>query len=162
MLEISNMFSQPFYIFIAVVTLLIVAVVIFRARKMPYVACDALLTKSELHFYAALKQAVGAGTHICMKVRMGDIITCSDSEWQAGWGPRISAKHIDFVLIDAKTTAIKCAIELDDSTHRTNQDRITRDKFVNKAFAVAGVPLLRIDAQRRYDTNRLKQDLNAV
>ena len=91
---------------------------------------------------------------------MGDIITCSDSQWKAGWGPRVSAKHIDFVLINPKTTEIILAIELDDSTHRTNRDRIERDKFVNKAFEVAGVPLLRIDTSRSYNIERLKEKLS--
>jgi len=123
---------------------------------MPYRAQETLLTNAELKFYHILKQAAPDNTLIMMKVRMGDIITCDDTEWQKGWGPRISAKHIDFVLIDKDTTAIKLAIELDDSTHRTNQDRIARDKFVNKAFEVAGVPLLRIKTQKWYDIDKLK------
>jgi hypothetical protein len=162
MMTIDQILSEPLYIFIIFAALFLTFVFISRARNMPYRAQDALLTKAELKFYAALTQAVDNNTHICMKVRMGDIITCDDRDWQKGWGPRISAKHIDFVLIDAQTTAIKCAIELDDSTHRTNQDRIDRDKFVNKAFDVAGVPLHRFRVERHYDINRLKQTLNAV
>lgn len=95
-----------------------------------------------------------------MKVRMGDIITCDDSAWKAGWGPKISAKHIDFVIVDAKTTEILCGIELDDSTHVTNRDRVERDIFVNKAFDVAGVPLLRIPIQKFYDQEGLREVLN--
>ena len=90
-----------------------------------------------------------------MKVRMGDIITCTDAEWRAGWGPKISAKHIDFVLINTITTEIIAGIELDDSTHRTNRDRIERDIFVNKAFKVAEIPLLRIPVQKFYDQGTL-------
>jgi hypothetical protein len=50
-------------------------------------------------------------------------------------------------------------IELDDSTHKTNPDRIARDKFVNKAFEVANVPLLRIPVQKYYDLEGLKREL---
>lgn len=159
MFTIDAIFAEPLYIFIAVGVVFVIAIIISRARKMPYVACDALLTKSELNFYRALKQSIPSNTHICMKVRMGDLITCSDREWKAGWGPRVSAKHIDFVLINTNTTEIKLAIELDDSTHSTNRDRIERDRFVNKAFEVAGVALLRIDARRSYDGVELKKTI---
>ena len=162
MISIDEILSNPLYIFVIFAALFLVIVFISRAKKMPYRAQEALLTKAELKFYVALKQAVSSDTLIMMKVRMGDIITCDDRDWNNGWGPRISAKHIDFVLIDATTTAIKCAIELDDSTHRTNRDRIARDQFINKAFAVAGVKLLRIDTKRHYDIIRLKQTLNTL
>lgn len=162
MIKIDDIIAQPLYIFIAIGVVFVITIIISRARKMPYVPCDALLTKSELHFYRTLKQTIPSDTYICMKVRMGDLITCSDSEWKAGWGPRVSAKHIDFVLIDPNTTTIKLAIELDDQTHRTNQDRIARDKFVNKAFEVADVPLLRINVRRRYDVEGLKRDISLL
>ena len=87
---------------------------------------------------------------------MADIINCNDNDWKRGWGPRISAKHIDFVLIDAKSTRIHLAVELDDSTHRMVQSRIDRDIFVNKAFETAGVPLLRINVQHHYQLDELK------
>lgn len=160
MFEIAQLLNNPYYLVIGLSVFALIVYMIKRAGKMPYVACDALLTQSELHFYNTLKQAVDGDTHICMKVRMGDLITCSDTEWKAGWGPRVSAKHIDFVLINPTSTAIKLAIELDDSTHRTNRDRIDRDKFVNQAFDVAGVPLLRIDTRRRYDVEELKKEIN--
>lgn len=142
-------------IFIGVIVF-IVFVLALKNRRMPYYRRDSLLTKSELHFYQTLKQSIPENQIIMMKVRMADIINCDDKAWRAGWGPKISAKHIDFVLIDAKTTEIKIAIELDDSTHRTNKDRIERDIFVNKAFEVAGVPLLRIPTQRNYDVDKLR------
>mgnify|MGYP000417874654 CR=1 FL=1 len=156
MITLDQIFSNPLAIFTIFAALFLTIVFIHRARKMPYRAQETLLTNAELKFYHILKQAAPDNTLIMMKVRMGDIITCDDTEWQKGWGPRISAKHIDFVLIDKDTTAIKLAIELDDSTHRTNQDRIARDKFVNKAFEVAGVPLLRIKTQKWYDIDKLK------
>ena len=159
MLSIDQIFTNPFYIFIAFAAIFLTIVFIHRARKMPYRAQETLLTQAELKFYRTLKQAAPNNTLIMMKVRMGDLITCDDHDWQKGWGPRISAKHIDFVLIDEETTTIKLAIELDDSTHRTNQDRMARDCFVNEAFKVANVPLLRIDTQRYYDVERLKREI---
>jgi len=162
MLSISEIPFDPFYIAVAVVGLFVVIHLIYSAQKMPYKRAPYLLTKSEHHFYKALKQAIPDNTHICMKVRMGDLLICSDREWKAGWGPKISAKHVDFVLINAHTTEIICAIELDDSTHRTNRNRIDRDKFVNKAFETAGVNLIRINTQRHYDVVELKETISVT
>ncbi len=78
-----------------------------------------------------------------MQVRLADIINCSESDWQKGYGPKISAKHIDFVLFDKNTTKIRLCIELDDPSH-DKPERKRRDVFVNKALESAGVPLLRI------------------
>ena len=148
--------QNPLYILGGFVCLGLFLYCITRARRMPYFACDTLLTKSELRFYSTLRHATPPNTLIMMKVRMADIINCIDRDWSRGWGPKISAKHIDFVLIDNDNTAIKLAIELDDSTHRTVKNRIDRDKFVNKAFEAANIPLLRIQVQREYKASTLK------
>lgn len=158
---LDQIFAQPHYILITVVVIVMIAGFTRGARKMPYRAAGTLLTNAELKFYETLKQTIDHDTHICMKVRMGDLITCSDHDWKAGWGPRVSAKHIDFVLINAHSTEIKLAIELDDSTHRTNHDRIARDKFINKAFEIAGVQLLRVDVRRNYSVESLKREIRA-
>jgi very-short-patch-repair endonuclease len=146
-------------IFIGVLIFIFI-IISLKNRRMPYFKQTALLTKSELHFYQTLKQVIPENQMIMMKVRMADIINCDDNAWKAGWGARISGKHIDFILIDTKTTEIKIAIELDDSTHRTNKNRIERDVFVNKAFEVAGVSLLRIKTQRFYKVDEIQQCIN--
>ena len=159
---IDMIFHNPLTIAIALGAIFLFIILLWRGQKMPYTAQEALLTKAELKFYNVLKHCIPANTQIMMKVRMGDIITCTDAQWRAGWGPKISAKHIDFVLIDPQTTKILCGIELDDSTHRTNSDRIARDKFVNKAFDIAKVPLLRIPAQGFYDQGDLKKIIQTI
>ena len=160
-MTLDDTLTQPLFFALSIITIILIYFVfVIRNRKFPYYACDTLLTQSELRFYQVLKQAIPTNMAVMMKVRMADLINCNDTHWKSGWGPRISAKHIDFVLIDPVTTKIKCAIELDDSTHRTNSDRIDRDKFVNKAFEVAGVPLLRIPVNKTYTLEVLKKLIN--
>lgn len=153
------MIETPLYLLLAVLGLAFVLFMALRQRRMPYVAAESLLTKGEMRFYTALKKAVPGHLAIMMKVRMADIITCSDRAWKAGWGPRISAKHIDFALIDPVSAAVKLCIELDDSTHRLHHDRIARDKFVNKAFDAAGVRLLRVNVASYYDVPALQEKI---
>lgn len=161
MMALDDTLRQPLFFALLIITIILIYFVfVIRNRKFPYYACDTLLTQSELRFYQVLKQAIPTNMAIMMKVRMADLINCNDTHWKSGWGPRISAKHIDFVLIDPVTTKIKCAIELDDSTHRTNTDRIDRDKFVNKAFEVAGIPLLRIPVHKTYNIKDIQDLIN--
>ena len=158
MISFSDILSNPIYATIVIGIIVGIGVVLtLKNRRYPYYACDTLLTPAELKFYKILKSTIPTNTLICMKVRMADLINCEERHWQSGWGPRISAKHIDFVLIDAQTTQIKLAIELDDSSHRTDRNRIDRDKFVNKAFDVAGVRLLRVPVQKFYNESDLKK-----
>lgn len=159
---LDELLQNPLAFWVGIGALILVILIFRRARKMPYVAQDTLLTPSELKFYNVLKMAMPNHLSIMMKVRMGDIITCSDADWRAGWGPRISAKHIDFVLIDRHTTKIILGIELDDRTHQTNKDRIERDKFVNKAFEVARVPLLRVPTSGYYKVDELRKSIDQL
>lgn len=153
----------PFlYIVVAVVAAL-AAYALWRQHKYPYYARGRLLTEGELRFYPTLKAALPDGLQIMMKVRLADIITCADHHWQAGWGRYIAGKHIDFVLIDPDTTDVKLCIELDDSTHVTMSERRTRDDFVNRALAKAGVPLVRVVVGNgRYDTRWLSNQITTA
>lgn len=127
---------------------------VFAFKTYPYVPQERLLTQAELRFYKVLLQILPKNVLVMMKVRMADIITCSEKDWSAGWGPKISAKHIDFTLIDSQTSDIICCLELDDRSH-LEKERVKRDKFVNKAFKTADVPLLRIPVARHYDPEEI-------
>lgn len=70
------------------------------------------------------------------------------SNWQRAFN-RISAKHLDFILCDPQSCAVKLAIELDDASHDSAK-RQARDTFLDAACQSAGLPLLRIRAARGY------------
>lgn len=109
-----------------------------------------LLTRNEAAFFQVLTTVVGDRYLISCKVRLADIITCSDRDWKRGYANRISQKHIDFVLSSAKSSRIVAAIELDDRSHR-RRERRGRDAFVNQLFRNARVHLIRVPARWDYD-----------
>ena len=74
---------------------------------------------------------------------------------EAGFGGRISQKHVDFVLVDVRSTEIVLVVELDDKTHR-RRDRSERDEFLDRAFAAAGVDVLHVPAAANYDVGKLR------
>ena len=63
---------------------------IFRPRHF-------LLTMNEAAFFRVLAAAIGDRYLISCKVRLADIITCGDRDWQRGHANRIAQKHVDFI-----------------------------------------------------------------
>ena len=148
---------QTVVLVVVVAGVLLLAFFLRRAKpeELPYFARGYLLSKGEHVFYQALRKALPPGLAVMMKVRLSDVINCSGAAWKAGYGSRISQKHLDFVLIDATSTAVRLVVELDDRTHQ-RKDRRLRDEFVDRALGTAGVPVLHVPAAASYDPVRVK------
>jgi hypothetical protein len=157
---------NPDWSFLFPAALLLLLLVLFvsqiwRKTGYPYHSKNTLLSAGELVFYHALHKAISPQQMIAPKVRLGDVIGCSEMDWSRGHGPRISAKHLDFVLIDRLTSRILLAIELDDRSHE-RPDRKARDVFLNLALEAAQVPLLRIPAARSYNPDQIRTAIEAA
>lgn len=120
-----------------------------------YRSRQTLLSRGEAAFFGPLTAALAGRLLIMCKVRLADIITCSDAEWSLGRGRAISQKHLDFVLCDRVTTRLVAAIELDDRSHN-RPERRRRDRFVNQVLAEAGIRLIRFQAQSRYAVQHIR------
>lgn len=142
--------------------LAVAAVLLFLHAPPRYVRQKTLFSPAELAFLRALEGAVGANNRIFAKVRLGDVVTPGGKTASRRWWcafTKVSSKHLDYVLVDRRTGAIKLAIELDDKSHRQKQRRV-RDAFVNRVCAQAGVPLLRLPAAGRYEREELRARLD--
>ena len=96
-----------------------------------------LLTRNEAAFFRVLVSLVGGRYQISCKVRLADIVTCSDRDWNRGHGNRIAQKHLDFVLSCPTSSRIVAAIELDDRSHR-KPERRERDLFLESPLLANG------------------------
>ncbi len=128
------------------------------ADEYPYYSREQLLSQRELAFYQVLKQAVGDQYTIAMKVRLADLITCQRSQWNKGYGSKITHKHVDFVLIDPNDSGIKRVIELNDKSHKKARRR-ERDQFKANALKAAEIHFVAIKAAARYDTGSLRSEV---
>lgn len=132
-----------------------------RYRPTVYGRQQYLFTKTEWPFMRQLMAEFERDYMIVAKVRMADLLKVKKMRSRKVWWQaftRISSKHIDFVLVDPGTGRILCCIELDDPSHNRT-DRQGRDAFVNRAFAGANLPLLRIPTQRQYDMKAIRQQV---
>ena len=125
-------------------------------RPLPYRCRDALVSKTEMRFYRSLVKASQDEFELFAMVRIADILQVDpDLPNKRKWLNLILGKHVDFVVCDQSTLKPLVCIELDDPTHRA-AERVERDIFVNKAFASAGLPLLRIPTQNNYHAKELR------
>ena len=142
-------------------TLIIVALLSLRDGPLPYERRGVLLSPAEINFLRSLQLAVREDWLIFSMVRLADIIKVRPRTRKfQSWNSRIQGKHLDFVLCDLETLDVKLAIELEDMAAATDGGR--RDRFVNTALAAAGVPLLRVRVQEKYETAVLRKDLEDV
>lgn len=133
----------------------------WRRSSLPYEGRGTLLTKGEAAFFGPLQEAVGVEFQIMCKVRVADVLTCSDADWRRGFGGAISQKHLDFVLCEPRTTRIILAIELDDRSHDAPH-RQRRDRFLNDTLQAAGIRLLRVKARAQYSADIIRLLVNAA
>lgn len=125
-----------------------------------------LLSPAEAAFYHALQAAVGDSLVIFAKVRIADLIAPDGAESRGSWQTafnQISQKHVDFVLCDAKSLAVRLVVELDDASHAPGHGhyREGRDATVDAALASAGLPILRVRAASRYEAASLREAIGS-
>lgn len=153
----------PFWLGLAILVALILLMQIWALpRNLPYLARGQLVTKSELKFYKSLSKAVQDDFQIFAMVRIADLLRVEkNNKHRRKWLNKILAKHIDFVLCDPGSLKPLVCIELDDISHQ-RPERIERDKFVNRAFKSAQLPLLRIPTQAEYRSREIRQLVESV
>lgn len=120
--------------------------------QLPYRRRETLFSAAEQAFLLALDSALDDRYRLFAKVRVADVLDVSPQPDRRAWWQaftRISSKHFDYVVCERDGAAIRCAIELDDASHR-RRDRQARDAFLDAACAAANLPLLRFDVQARY------------
>jgi len=120
-------------------------------RPADYVAKESPFTAAEARFLRVLDDALGEEYRVFAKLRLADLLDVH-GERGAAWlraFNQISAKHIDFVVCRRETLELVVAVELDDRSHNA-PERQRRDAFVDRVFATAQLPLVRIPVRRAY------------
>jgi hypothetical protein len=132
-----------------------------NASEFPYRNADALFTRGERAFLAALDEAAGQSYRVFGKVRLGDLINVVpglDNKGHTAALNRIQSKHIDFVLCRKNDYSVAFAVELDDRSHNA-PDRRRRDEFLDQACKAAGLTLLHFPARSSYDVQEIRKRL---
>jgi hypothetical protein len=126
------------------------------APEFPFLRKKYFFSAAERSFYEVLRRVVGEQVDLFAKVRLADVVYVARAtgSWQTHFN-RIQSKHIDFLLCDRQRIAPLLAIELDDSSHDA-EARQSRDQVVDAVCEAAGLPIIRIAAQRAYTPESLR------
>lgn len=121
----------------------------------PFRVRDDFLSRAELSFYLTVQNHVGKDLRICPKVSLSDLFYVVRPNENFKAYNKINRKHVDFVACDPVTMKPLFGIELDDASHQ-QPDRRKRDRFVEKVFQAASLPLVRVPARASYNTAELE------
>lgn len=127
--------------------------------KTYYKPKEYITTKKESIFYNVLLEVTNELNYtLFAQVPLYAIVGMQnnlDASTKTSYFNKISAKSIDFVIVDDKCKILLC-IELDDNTHKYKY-RIERDKFINKLFEDLNIGLLRYPTYSVYYKDTLKK-----
>lgn len=131
----------------AIVALVLVIRLLSRRRphrpRYRYRARRSVMTRREEWFFRVLQDALGRDYLIFPQIHISSLLDerIKGQNWAAARG-QTNSKSVDYVVADARTLDVLCAVELDDATH-DREDRRERDRQVEEMFAGAGMPLVR-------------------
>lgn len=155
-------------LFALIVIVIVVGILIaLKAKKakpgygLAFTSRGVLFTPAERSFFGILEQALDSRYRIFGKVRLGDIVspvkglTRSKQTTARNW---INQKHVDFVICTATDLALIGVLELDDKSHECG-DRVGRDDFVDRALAMAKIPIVHFPAKKGYAVQEVRARL---
>lgn len=129
-----------------------------------YQKTESLFTPAERAFLPILEKALGDQYRVFGKVRLADIIEVHrglDKSARQSARNKVQSKHVDFVICDAASLAIRAAVELDDKSH-ARQDRKERDQFVDELSFAVGLPLIHVPVRSGYSLESLRAQLAPI
>lgn len=119
-----------------------------------------LLAKSEKDFFKALEIAILNKYHIFPQVGLSRIIDVPQETYNRQEHlHQILPRSVDYVICDRENFATLLVIELDGESHNTKNQQ-DKDNFKDKALNKAGINLLRVIAQKTYNTGQLRETLH--
>ena len=132
------------------------------AKPEVYYLKKSLFSPAERSFLGVLEALDYDGVTIASKVRLADIFGIKKGlargDRQRALN-RISAKHVDFLLIQSSDGQPLLGVELDDGSHAEG-DRVARDLFVDSVFSSAALPILHVVAKAAYDPKEVHRQID--
>lgn len=115
-----------------------------------------VLTFRERIFFKVLLQAAENQYQVFVKVRLADVVwLANEPKDRKDHIYQILCKHLDFVVC-RNGQEPELAIELDDSSHKKYDHQLS-DQTKEKILQMAGLPLVRIKVQEKYDVQELRE-----
>lgn len=146
--------------FLVVVVLVAVAAILElfagpKPTEYQYKLKALIMSHSEFEFFKILLAALQNRYDVFPQIHL-DAILDNKIKGQSWFGAfrHINEKSVDFLLCDKKSGKPILAIELDDRSHE-REDRIVRDREVERMLNNVGLPLLRVKNNHLFSTEEV-------
>jgi hypothetical protein len=149
----------PLVVFVVgVIVAIALAMLTLRDGPLPYQRQRAVLAPAEIAVFRALHAAVRDDWLVFSRVPLADVLRIRPRTPAAqGWQRRLHGKRLDFVLCDPHTLEAKLAIQL-----ASPEALAEKHQFVTLALAAAGLPLVQLNAQEKYEPAALRKEVEAA
>jgi hypothetical protein len=131
------------------------------SEDLPYVLRQYLMSRAERSFFGVLEQVTDSSKYyIFPQLSLAKLV-----DVEKGTGPyqtyhnKVDQKSVDFVLFDKGALSPVLVVELDDSSHNS-ENRQERDVLVDRVLAKVGLPILHVRAQAAYDPKQLTTSIS--
>lgn len=121
-----------------------------KSSRLPYRLREPFLSKTEAALFRLLTDLMGARYVICPKVALTDLFMIVRPNENVHFFNKIFRKHVDFLLCDPKTFAPSFGVEIVKPIAKDGMREA--DKFLAELFTDAGIPLVHIPSNERYES----------
>ncbi len=137
-----------------------------QKQYLPYRLITPILSQREKTAYYIIKEYCNShNLELFSKIRIADFITpkfTNQNQEFYTWFNKISAKHVDFLIVQQGTFRPLLAIEIDDTTHY-RPDRQQRDELINNIYYSVGLPIYHCwNLQKETMISEIENTLKAI
>lgn len=118
-----------------------------------YEAKGPLLAPDESLFFQQACEVMSDQYVICPRVSVAEIlkINARDNKEKQSAYVNILGKQVDLVVCEAESMTVLYAVEFEDADH----GRSNKDASIERAFKIAGLPIVRVDCKHAYSHQEL-------
>lgn len=122
-------------------------------ERLPYRLKEPFITTTELALFRALTEIMSGRYLICPKVALNDIFYIVRPNENVHFFNKFFRKHVDFLLCEPKNLLPVFGVNIVRGVSKT--DTRESDKFMDELFMNAGIPLVHIAANEKYDPTEI-------
>lgn len=128
-----------------------------KLSRHPYQKQTVLFSPDDRAFFRAIKEAVGGEYEIFGKIAVEEIIVPKNGDDPRAYAP-IEGRVFDFVLLEKKSLAVACVIQLYDKTLPGGK-KVDEHDLLSSICESLGLPLLRYHIQAEYGIDSMREKL---
>ena len=124
-----------------------------KDARLPYRLREPFLSNTEAALFRLLNELMGSRYIVCPKVALTDLFMIVRPNENVHFFNKIFRKHVDFLLCDPKTFTPTFGVEIVKPIAKNGMREA--DKFIEELFTDAGIPLVHIPSNDKYEPSDL-------